>query len=50
VPRLDLEQCGDQHEELAAGVEIELVPCRQVLDERDDDRGDVDLGRLELAP
>ena len=38
VPRLDLEQRGDQHEELAAGVEVELVARRQVLDERDDDR------------
>ena len=48
VPRLDLEQRRDEHEELAARVEVELVARRQVLDERDDDRRDVDLGRLEL--
>ena len=48
VPRLDLEQRGDEHEELAARVEIELVALGEMRDERDDDRGDVDVRRLEL--
>ena len=48
LPCLDLEQRGDQHEKLAAGLEIDLVTCRQVLDEGDDDLRDVDLGGLEL--
>ena len=47
VPRLQLEQRGDQDEELAAGVEIELVALGESLDERDDDAGHVDLGRLD---
>ena len=46
--RLQLEQRRDEHEELAAGLEVELVARGQPLDERDDDRGDVDLARLEL--
>ena len=46
--RLQLEQRRDQDEELAARLEVELVPLGQPLDERDDDRGHVDLGRLEL--
>ena len=48
VPCLDLEQRRDEHEELAARFEVELVSRRQVLDESDDDRCDVDLGRLQL--
>ena len=47
VPGLQLEQRRDQDEELAAGVEIELVALGQPLDERDDDRGHVDLRRLD---
>ena len=46
--RLQLEQRGDEHEELAACLEIELVARRHVLDEREDDRRDVDVARLEL--
>ena len=46
--RLQLEQRGDQDEELAAGLEIEFVSFRQELDEREHDRRDVDLARLEL--
>ena len=46
--RLQLEQRGDQDEELPARLEIELVALGQPLDEGDDDRGHVDLGRLEL--
>ena len=48
--RLQLEQRRDQDEELAAGLEIELVPVGEPLDERDHDRGHVDVGRLELLP
>ena len=48
--RLQLEQRRDQHEELAAGLEIELVPLGEPLDEGDHDRGHVDVGRLELLP
>ena len=46
--RLQLEQGGDQDEELAAGLEIELIAVGEPLDERDHYCGDVDLGRLEL--
>ena len=45
---LQLEQRRDQDEELAARLEVELLPLREPLDERDDDRGDVDLGEVEL--
>ena len=45
---LQLQQRRDQDEELAAGFEIELVSLGEPLDESDDDRGHVDLGRLEL--
>src|SRR4029450_3830650 len=45
---LDLQQRGDQDQELAARIEVDLVARREVLDERDDDVRDVDLGRLEL--
>ena len=46
--RLQLEQGGDEHEELAAGLEVELVALGEELDEGQDDRGDVHLARLEL--
>ena len=46
--RLQLEQRRDQDEELAAGLEIELVALGKPLDEGDHDRGHVDVGRLEL--
>ena len=45
---LQLEQRRDQDEELAARLEVELVPLGEPLDEGDDDRGHVDLGRLQL--
>ena len=44
---LELEQRGDEDEELAARVQVELVALGQALDERHDDRGHVDLGRLD---
>ena len=47
VARLQLEQRRDEDEELAAGVEIELVALGEALDEGDDDPGHVDLGRLD---
>ena len=47
MTRLELEQRRDQDEELAAGVEIELVALGESLDERDDDPGHVDLRRLD---
>ena len=46
--RLQLEQCRDEDEELAAGVEVELVALGETLDERDDDPGDVHLRQVEL--
>ena len=46
--RLQLEQRRDEDEELAAGVEVELLALGEPLDEREHDRGEVDLGRLEL--
>ncbi len=47
VPGLQLEQCRDQDEELAAGIEIELLALGEPLDEGDHDSGHVDLGRLD---
>ena len=47
VPGLQLEQRRDQDEELAAGVEVELVALGEPLDEGDHDSGHVDLGRLD---
>ena len=44
---LQLEQRRDQDEELAAGVEVELVALGEPLDEGDDDPGHVDLRRLD---
>ena len=46
--RLQLEQRGDEHEELAAGVEVELLALREPLDEREHDPGDVDLASVQL--
>ena len=46
--RLQLEQRGDQDEELAAGVEVELAAVGEVLDERDHDLGQVDLAERQL--
>ena len=48
--RLELEQRGDEDEEFAAGLEVELVALGEQLDERDDDARDVDLGEIELLP
>src|SRR5262249_4956261 len=48
--RLQLEQRRDQHEELAARLEVELAALGQALDEGDDDPRDVDLGEVELLP
>ena len=47
--RLQLEQRGDQDEELAAGVEVELAALGEMLDERDHDLGEVDLAQRQLV-
>ena len=47
LPRLQLQQSGDEDEELATGVEVELFPLRETPDEGDDDVRDVDLGRAD---
>ena len=46
--RLQLQQRRDEHEELAARLEVELVPLGEPLDEREHDPGHVDLGEVEL--
>ena len=46
--RLELEQRGDEDEELAARLEVERLALGEQLHEGDDDRGDVDLGEVEL--
>ena len=48
--RLQLEQRGRQDQELAARLQVELVPLGQALDEGEDDLGDVDVSQLELLP
>ena len=48
LPRLQLEQRRDEHEELPGGLEVELLPLEQALDERDDDLRDLDVGEREL--
>ncbi len=47
MPGFQLEERRDQDEELAAGVEVELVAVGQPFDERDDDPRHVDLRRLD---
>ena len=47
--RLELEQRGDEHEELAARVEVEPAALVQVLEKRDHDLGEVDLAQRELV-
>ena len=46
--RLQLEQRRDQDEELAARVEVELLPLGEPLEERDDDAREVDVAQVEL--
>ena len=46
--RLQLEQRGNQDEELAARLEIQFAALGQPLAERDDDDGHVHLGEVEL--
>src|SRR5206468_10370698 len=45
---LQLEQRRDEDQELATRVEIELALAGEVLDEADDDRGEVDLAKRQL--
>ena len=47
--RLQLEQRRDEDEELAARLEVELVPLGEPLEEREHDAGDVDLAQVELV-
>ena len=47
--RLQLEQRGDEHEELAARLEVELLPLGEPLEEGEHDPGHVDLAQLELV-
>src|SRR2546421_359264 len=47
-PRLQLEERRDEHEELAARLEIELLPLGQPLEERGDDAREVDVAQVEL--
>ncbi len=47
-PRLQLEQRGDQHEELGRGLEIELAAALEVVDVGDHDLGEVDLEQVDL--
>src|SRR5439155_22879621 len=49
LARLQLEQRGDEHEELAHGIEVEPLLLGQPFAERDDDRGHVDLRRTQLV-
>ena len=44
---LQLEQRGDEDEELAAGVEVEAVALGEMLDERDDHLCEIDLAERE---
>ena len=46
--RLQLEQRGDEDEELAAGVEVELASFGEMLDEGDHDLGEIDLLERQL--
>jgi hypothetical protein len=48
--RLQLEQGRDQDEELAAGVQVELIPLGQALHEREHDPGDIHLAQRQLLP
>ena len=47
-PRLELEQRGDQDEELGRGLEVELVARLQVVEVGDDHLGQLDLEQVEL--
>src|SRR5439155_14312133 len=47
---LELEQRADQHEEVAARVEVERLALGQALDEGDDDVRDVHVPGLQLLP
>ena len=49
-PRLELEQRGDQDEELGGGLEVELAGALEVLDVGEHDLGEVDLEQVDLLP
>ena len=47
-PRLELEQRGDQHQELGRGLEVELLAGLQVVQVGDDDVGQLDLEQVHV--
>ena len=47
-PRLELEQRGDQHQELGRRLEVELALGLEVVDVREHDLGQLDLEQVEL--
>src|SRR5205807_911341 len=48
--RLELEQRGDQHQELRRRLQLELALSLQVIDVRDHDLREVDLQQVDLLP
>src|SRR5206468_8292912 len=47
-PRLELEQGGDQHDELRRHLEIELAAGLEVVEVGQDDVGEIDLEQVDL--
>ena len=47
-PRLELQQRGDQHQELGRGLEIELAARLEVVEVGEDDVGELDLEQVDL--
>ena len=47
-PRLELEQRGDQHQELRRGLEVQLLAGLQVVQVGDDDVGQLDLEQVHV--
>src|ERR1700735_3178902 len=49
-PRLQLQQGGDQDQELGCRLQIELAAALEVIDIRDDHLGQVNLEQVDLLP
>ena len=47
-PRLELEQGGDQHQELGGGLQVELTGRLEVVDVGEDDLRQVDFEQVDL--
>ena len=47
-PRLELQQGGDEHEELGGHLEVELAAGLEVVEVADDDVGQLDLEQVDL--